>query len=1072
MTKTGKPSKERNVGVSATSSLLNSAANMKINKALANTKTQQQTKKGRSTTTTSATAIMCASVPLTGSNVEGSDDEKEMATEVGVGAESKTETKTEAEAAAATLASQSTLATANLSSFESARLQAHTSVVSEAPKQTVATIASVSPNESTVITEAVIPSATTIVSVPATTVDVNVINDNQGEQQQQATENASESVDNKIKVINYAHQHQQEQQIYEHTNWLTAYDLTNNSSNPGDKTEFYALAPQHYLAHLPYHTQPHSHPHHYDPHQNLNSVVNTDSMRNNFALYSVYGSGGGTPDHLHQHVVALNAAATAAAAATAVSSSLTHGTSNIDEVIQDTLKDECFDDAHSSSFHMLTPVSDLQNLKDPNSAIYALSHEQLLQQHHQQQQLHLQHHQPHPHQISSNNNNNSASSVGGDSPSPTTALSTLQSFTQLNGAGHPRESYGSISPEHSSYFTTPLSPVLQTSSVYAGPLLTSTANGMQYGMPLPSPTHNHVHLHQQPHQHHNSTSNSPGPGSGPLGALHASSSPNHNHVHLQQQSQQDQPNNSTSSSPGPGSGPLVGVNGGSGGGVLPAYASLANYRGHNDAWANHYEPIGYASSNASGQTQSSHLGTGVIRNGRAISAANTAAAIAANDGSATNSVGVDPSRYLTASASLTASFFDADLFTEGRECVNCGAISTPLWRRDNTGHYLCNACGLYMKMNGMNRPLIKQPRRLNASRRAGLSCSNCLTTYTSLWRRNPSGEPVCNACGLYFKLHNVARPLTMKKDTIQKRKRKPKGTKSEKSKKKTIVSHNSIETSNNNNLSCQNTGLPLESQIMDEVPDEMKSIAYMAYTPQHPQQSLENISSPASSHSSSSSQQQQLCSGLDMSPNTSTPVSNSIYQMPSPTHLQNNNNTLFNNNNSENTTKFLQKYLQAQPLSNNNISAAAVAAAAAMNNNIKSEPSNVTFPTTSTTTLTTASTLSHDHNNTIISLQNPYHQLVVGQPVMPLCKSGPSPYLTEEAQDQQQQIKLEQQQHVEDLLLNRSISLDEQYELAAYHHQQNQQQQQQLAVASYAMQAAAHQQRKFGVDRETVVKME
>ncbi|KAG0250565.1 putative electron transfer flavoprotein subunit [Mortierella polycephala] len=58
-----------------------------------------------------------------------------------------------------------------------------------------------------------------------------------------------------------------------------------------------------------------------------------------------------------------------------------------------------------------------------------------------------------------------------------------------------------------------------------------------------------------------------------------------------------------------------------------------------------------------------------------------------------------------------------------------------------------------------------------ASSRQHLVCANCRTTTTPLWRRDSSGNTICNACGLYFKLHNVHRPVTMKRAVIKRRKR-------------------------------------------------------------------------------------------------------------------------------------------------------------------------------------------------------------------------------------------------------------------------------------------------------------
>ncbi|KLO14145.1 glucocorticoid receptor-like (DNA-binding domain) [Schizopora paradoxa] len=48
-------------------------------------------------------------------------------------------------------------------------------------------------------------------------------------------------------------------------------------------------------------------------------------------------------------------------------------------------------------------------------------------------------------------------------------------------------------------------------------------------------------------------------------------------------------------------------------------------------------------------------------------------------------------------------------------------------------------------------------------------CTNCKSMNTPLWRRDPTGKPLCNGCGLYYKLHGTVRPLHFKTDVVKKR---------------------------------------------------------------------------------------------------------------------------------------------------------------------------------------------------------------------------------------------------------------------------------------------------------------
>ncbi|XP_067110709.1 transcription factor GATA-3 isoform X3 [Osmerus mordax] len=124
----------------------------------------------------------------------------------------------------------------------------------------------------------------------------------------------------------------------------------------------------------------------------------------------------------------------------------------------------------------------------------------------------------------------------------------------------------------------------------------------------------------------------------------------------------------------------------------------------------------------------------------------------------------------------------------------------------------------------------------SAARRAGTSCANCQTTTTTLWRRNANGDPVCNACGLYYKLHNINRPLTMKKEGIQTRNRKM-SSKSKKSKK----SHDSMDDFSKSLMDKSSSFSPAAlSRNMSSFPPFSHSGHMLTTpTPMHPSSSLQ-----------------------------------------------------------------------------------------------------------------------------------------------------------------------------------------------------------------------------------------
>ncbi|CAO3654563.1 unnamed protein product [Mucor hiemalis] len=111
-------------------------------------------------------------------------------------------------------------------------------------------------------------------------------------------------------------------------------------------------------------------------------------------------------------------------------------------------------------------------------------------------------------------------------------------------------------------------------------------------------------------------------------------------------------------------------------------------------------------------------------------------------------------------------------------------------------------------------------------------CSNCHTTTTPLWRRDPQGHPLCNACGLFLKLHGAVRPLSLKTDVIKKRNR-GNGSSSSSNGTGTTTSNNSGPSSNKGNKPSKAAYSRQQQQLSnmkfeEKIPTERRNTVHIA----------------------------------------------------------------------------------------------------------------------------------------------------------------------------------------------------------------------------------------------------
>lgn len=95
-------------------------------------------------------------------------------------------------------------------------------------------------------------------------------------------------------------------------------------------------------------------------------------------------------------------------------------------------------------------------------------------------------------------------------------------------------------------------------------------------------------------------------------------------------------------------------------------------------------------------------------------------------------------------------------FNDGRSYNYSDSYTPPVDSHNIHGQYIDDRLGNFNTNNYTSM--------CNRSRKLRI-CANCNVTRTPSWRKSPCGKNIlCNACGLYMKLHGVARPFAMNHD--------------------------------------------------------------------------------------------------------------------------------------------------------------------------------------------------------------------------------------------------------------------------------------------------------------------